>query len=164
MRSLLAIILAVAVAAVAMGGTVTVRKDGTADAASVQVAIAMANNGDTILIEDSATYEEDLTAGEMAGLVKEFTLKAADGQTPVISSVNEMERIEGLGIPGTDYMGTFFFGCQGLLIEGITFENLSTNGNAAEISGVLSLFDCSDVVIRNCTIRAAGGRSGLSRR
>ncbi|HPO10562.1 MAG TPA: right-handed parallel beta-helix repeat-containing protein, partial [bacterium] len=105
----------------------------------------------------SATYDEDLTAGVAAGLAASFTLRAADGQTPVIRAVNGMERLEALGFPGTDYMGAVFFGCQGVLIEGITFENHTTSANVAGLSSVLTLFDCSSITVRNCTIRGAGG-------
>lgn len=157
MRSIVSFILILGMASIASGATITVKKDGTADATSVQEALAAATNGDTIVIADSDIYEEDVTAGVAAGLVASFTLKAAEGQTPTIRAANIMERLGDLGIPGTDIMGALFFGCQGVLIEGITFDNLEIALNASGISGALSLFDCSDITVRNCTIRGAGG-------
>ncbi|HOE10089.1 MAG TPA: right-handed parallel beta-helix repeat-containing protein [bacterium] len=153
-------VVAVAVALIvstAMGATVTVKKDGTGTVASVAMALASIKNGDTIIIGDSATYDEDIIAGAAAGLAASFTLRAAEGQTPTIRAKNNMERVEALGIPGIDYMGALFFGCQGVLIEGITFENSTTALNAGGLSAIVSLFDCSNVTVRNCTIRGAGG-------
>ncbi|MFH1741232.1 MAG: right-handed parallel beta-helix repeat-containing protein [bacterium] len=160
MRRFLVVLLAIGVASSAMGATITVKKDGSADIDSVALALATISNGDTIIIADSATYEEDLTAGALPGFAASFTLKAADGQTPVIQAVNGLARLEALGIPGTDYMGALFFGCQGVLIEGITFQNLDVSANLAGISGVLTLMDSSDITVRNCTIRAAGAEAG----
>ena len=145
------------VVGVSWGATITVKQDGSADATSVQAALMAASNGDTIIIGDSEVYEEDLTAGAAADLVASFTLKAAEGQTPTIRAVNQMERLGALGYPGIDFMGTFFFGCQGVVVEGITFENATVEMNAAGLSASLALFDCSDITIRNCTVRGAGG-------
>lgn len=144
-------------ASASWGATITVMQDGSGDATSVQAALAAAENGDTIVIGDSEVYEEDVTAGVAAELVASFTLKAAEGQTPVIRAVNQTERLGALGFPGIDFMGTFLFGCQGVVIEGITFENMTVEANVAGLSACLALFDCSDVTVRNCTVRAAGG-------
>jgi parallel beta-helix repeat protein len=145
-------------ASTSLGADVTVSKPGGGGAyTTVQAALATAKNGDTIIIADSEVYVEDVTAGVAAGLVASFTLRAAEGQKPVIRAANTAERVGVLGIPGTDYMGTFFFGCQGVLVEGITFENLDTALDAGGISAALALFDSSDITIRNCTIRGAGG-------
>lgn len=139
--------------------TITVAQDGSGDATSVSAALAAAANGDEIVIADSAVYAEDITAGAgfQAGLPASFTLKAAAGQTPTIKSVNTAERSGFLGIPGPDYFGAFFFGCQGVLIEGITFETSDELSNAGSIASILSVFDSVGFTIRNCTVRGVGG-------
>ena len=137
--------------------TITVAQDGSGDVPSVQAAAATAANGDEIVILDSAVYEEDLTAGAGAGFAAQFTLKAAEGQTPTLRAVNTAIRLDAFGIPDEDRLGTILFGCVGTVIEGIIFENLTTQVNASTISSALGLIDCIDVTIRNCTIRGAGG-------
>lgn len=137
--------------------TITVAKDGSGDVNSVQLAIASANDGDEIIIQDSAVYEEDLTAGAGAGLAAQFTLKAAEGQSPSIRAVNAAERLEVIGAPGADLLGAFFSGCVGALIEGITFENFTTDVNVLTISSAIALMDCINTTVRNCTVRGAGG-------
>ncbi len=141
----------------ANAATITVAQDGSGNATSVQAALLAASNGDEIVIQDSAVYEEDVTAGVAAGLVASFTLRAADGQTPTIRATNSTERLAALGIPGSDFMGTLLFGCQGVVIDGITFENLDTGVNAGSIGSALTCFDTSSITIRNCTVRGAGG-------
>ncbi len=138
--------------------TITVAQDGSGDTTSVSAALASASNGDEIVIADSAVYAEDITGGAGFGLdAAMFTLKAAAGQTPTIKAVNTAERSGFLGIPGPDYFGAFFFGCQGVLIEGITFETSDEMFNAASIASIFSVFDSVDFTIRNCTIRGVGG-------
>ena len=61
------------------GATITVAKDGTGMVDTVQMGLAMAQNGDEVVILDSAVYAEDVTAGAGAGLAPQFTLKAAEG-------------------------------------------------------------------------------------
>ncbi|MBD3265471.1 hypothetical protein GF373_02275 [bacterium] len=137
--------------------TITVARDGSGDMNSVQLAVATMADGDEIVILDSAVYEEDLTGGAGAGFAGQFTLKAAEGQTPTIRAVNEAERLESIGAPGVDYLGAFFSGCVGVVIEGIVFENFTTDVNVLTISSALAFMDCNDVTVRNCTIRGAGG-------
>ncbi len=138
-------------------GTITVAQDGSRDVNSVQAAVATVDNGDEIVILDSAVYEEDLIAGAAAEFASQFTLKAAEGQTPVIRALNASSRLEPYGVPSTDLLGAIFFGCVGVLIEGITFENQTTDVNANTISSAIALLDCNNVTLRNCTIRGAGG-------
>ncbi len=141
----------------ATAATITVAKDGSGAVDNVQTAVAIAQNGDEIVITDSAIYEEDLIAGQFPGFAAQFTLKAAEGQNPVIRAVNQMERLVDLGVPGTDMMGTIIFGGMGIVIEGITFENLSTEVNVINVAGSLTVLDCSQTTIRNCIVRGAGG-------
>ena len=158
MRTCAFVLLAMSVfVSTATAATITVKRDGTGDVPSVAMALGAISNGDTIVIGDSATYEEDLTAGAVAGLAASFTLRAAEGQTPTICAANGMARLDPLGLPGTDYLGAVFFGCQGVLIEGITFENQTTSVNMAGVSSILALIDCSNITVRNCTVRGAGG-------
>ena len=163
MRKTLFVTIVALVAAVGVqAATLTVAQDGSGDATSVMAAIGAATNGDEIIIADSAVYEEDVMAGAGWALVGldlpgSFTLKAADGQTPTIRAANNSERAGFLGIPGIDLMGAMFLGCQGVLIEGITFESTSDAFNAANIASVVTLFDCAQFTIRNCTVRGAGG-------
>lgn len=137
--------------------TITVAQDGSGDLNSVQEAVAAAANGDEIVILDSAVYEEDLIAGAAAGFASQFTLKAADGQSPTIRAVNTAERLAALGIPGPDRQGALLSGCDGVSIEGITFENLTTEVNVSDTSAAIAVLDSSNVTLRSCTIRGAGG-------
>ncbi|MDP8243940.1 MAG: right-handed parallel beta-helix repeat-containing protein [Candidatus Hinthialibacter antarcticus] len=137
--------------------TITVAQDGSGDVNTIQNAVAMAAEGDDILVLDSAVYDEDLAAGPLAGFAAQFTLKAAEGQSPTLRAVNSAERLGAIGAPGADLLGAFFAGCVGVVIEGMTFENPTTDINVLTISAAIALMDCNDVVLRNCTIRGAGG-------
>ena len=138
--------------------TITVAQDGSGMVNSVQIAIASAVNGDEIVILDSAIYDEDVVAGAGAGFAAQFTLRAAEGQTPTIRAVNTASRLEALGVPGPDLVGALFSGCMGATIEGITFVNTTTELSAADTSCALGVMDCTDITIRNCTIVGAGGQ------
>lgn len=151
------ILVTVVVATNVGAATITVSQDGQGDHTNVQGALDAASNGDEIVILDSAVYEEDVTAGEAAGLVASFTLRAAQGQSPVIRAAHEINRAADYGVQGSDMFGAMFFGCQGVVIEGITFENPAVESNTTGIASALSLFDCSKFTVRNCTIRGAGG-------
>lgn len=157
MRTLSALIACLLFTLPAFTATITVAKNGSGQVNTIQTAIVMAADGDEITILDSAVYDEDLTAGAGAGFAARFTLKAADGQTPTIRAVNAAERLTAIGAPGVDLLGAFFSGCVGVVVEGITFENFTTEINVLTISSALALMDCVDTTIRNCTIRGAGG-------
>ena len=62
--------------------TIIVKQDGSGNAVTVQGGILLAASGDVVEIGDSATYTEDVTIG------KSITLRAAEGQTPVIIATN----------------------------------------------------------------------------
>lgn len=158
MKSLfLNVLLCLLISAPVYAGTITVAQDGSGNVTSVQLAVATASNGDEIVILDSAVYNEDLIAGAAAGMAAQFTLKAAEGQTPTIRATNTSARMEDAGIIGLDLLGAIFFGCVGVEIEGITFENQTTDINSNTISSALSLIDSINVTVRNCTIKGAGG-------
>lgn len=131
---------------------IRVAQDGSGDTKSVQAAIMAAKNGDDILIIDNGVYIEDLMAGLGFQMTASFTLKADAGKTPIIQAANVTPRLAAFGIPGTDYMGAAFLGCQNVLIEGIHFENLSTNANMAGFCGCLTIADSVGITVRNCTI------------
>ncbi len=137
--------------------TITVSQDGAGMVDNVQTALAIASAGDEIVILDSAVYEEDVIGGAGAGFAGSFTLRAAEGQNPSIVAQNTAERLVALGIPGPDYGGAMFFGCQGVLIEGITFINPNTEVDALGFAGALSILDSFGITVRDCTIRGAGG-------
>ncbi len=157
MRITFVIMLLIVMASPVFAGTITVAQDGSGDVNSIQIAVATSANGDEIIILDSAVYEEDLTAGAGAGFAAQFTLKAAEGQTPTIRAVNTAERLGDLGIPGIDRLGVLASGCVGAVFEGIIFENQTTEVSANDISSAIALMDCNDTTLRNCTIRGAGG-------
>jgi parallel beta helix pectate lyase-like protein len=159
MRTIFSIILlCVIIASPVFAGTITVAQDGSGDVNSIQAAVATIANGDEIIILDSAIYEEDLTAGAGAGFAAQFTMKAAEGQTPTIRAINTAERLGDLGIPGIDRLGVLVSGCVGAVFEGIIFENQTTEVAANDISSAIALMDCNDTTLRNCTIKGAGGQ------
>lgn len=137
--------------------TITVAQDGSGDVDQVQLAIASISNGDDIIILDSGVYEEDIVAGPVAGFASQFTLKAADEQTPTIRATNTSARLEALGIPGADLQGALFSGCDGVEIENIIFENPTTDVNLNNSSSAIAILDSHNTVLRSCTIRGAGG-------
>jgi hypothetical protein len=158
MKQVLSLALLICIASITgLAATITVAQDGSGDVDTIQNSVAMAAEGDEILILDSAVYEEDVIAGPLGGFASQFTLKSADGQTPTIRATNTSERLGVIGAPGIDYLGAFFAGCTGVVIEGITFENPTTEINVLTISGVITFMDCFDVTLRNCTVRGAGG-------
>ncbi len=136
--------------------TITVAQDGSGNVATVQSAIATIQNGDEIVILDDGVYVEDLTAGAGFLMPASFTLRAAEGKTPTIRSANQLSRLAAFGIAEIDYMGAAFLGCQNVLIEGITFENLAYESNSASYAATITIGDSIGVTVRNCTVRGAG--------
>ena len=158
MRRFTWLTLILAVVAMNVGAaTITVSQDGQGDHASIQAALMVASNGDDIVVLDSAVYEEDLICGAAVGLVASFTLRAAEGQSPTVRSANATNRAADFGVEGNDYYGAMFFGCQGVLVDGITFENPATETNNTGISSIFAVFECNSFTVRNCTFRGAGG-------
>lgn len=155
--ALLSILICLVATTTAFAATITVAQDGSGAVNSVQIALAAASNGDEIIILDSAVYNEDVAAGAGAGLAAQFTLRAAEGQTPTIRATNTSARLAALGLPGEDLIGTLLTGCVGTTIEGIIFENSTTGVNVLNTSSVLGMLDCFDMTLRNCTFRGAGG-------
>lgn len=143
-------------AASGYAATVTVAKDGSGVVNTVQAAFAVAQNGDEIVILDDGVYVEDAMTGAAFQMTASFTLRAADGKKPTIRSANQLPRLTTLGVPGVDHMGFTLLGCQNVLIEGITFENLSFESNVAKYGSAMTIGDSVGVTVRNCVFRGAG--------
>lgn len=135
--------------------TIKVAQDGTGDVKSVQAAIIAAKNGDEILITDNGPYVEDIMAGQGFQTAESFSIKAAEGKTPVIRAANQASRLASFGIVGIDYMGAAFLVCQNVLIEGIRFENTSLNANIGGFCASLTLADSVNVTLHDCTFSGA---------
>ena len=87
-KSILVTVLCFIAVTSANAATITVAQDGSGMVNSVQAALATVANGDELIILDSATYNEDIVAGALAGFAPQFTLKAAEGQSPTIAATN----------------------------------------------------------------------------
>ena len=147
---------------------ITVKQDGTGDTQTIQAALNAAQNGDTIIIGDSKTYVEDLTAspflaqvGVPAAAVSSFTLMAADGVKPVIQAANAetSQRMSVLGLTGRDMLGFAIWGCQGVTIQGIEIVNLENEVNAFNVQSSLVIVDSDRVTVQDCTVRGPNQKS-----
>ncbi|MGC9327790.1 MAG: right-handed parallel beta-helix repeat-containing protein [Candidatus Hinthialibacter sp.] len=147
---------------------IIVKQDGTGDAATIQAALQAAQDGDTIIIDDDGRYVEDVTAsptlaslGIPAAPLSSFTLKAAEGRTPVIEAANadSSQRMAALGIEGKDMLGCVIWGCSGVVIQGIEFMSLDNEVNAFNVQSILVIADSENVTIENCTFRGPNAKS-----
>ena len=127
-----------------MPTTVTVKKDGSGDATTIQAGLNLASTGDTVEIQDSGTYYE----GEIKAVspVKSnITLKAAAGQTPIIDGFID-------GSPNRTVAIEFY---TGWVIEGLTIRNFTGTGKNA--AGLVGNGNNRTVTIDNCTIHSCTG-------
>ncbi len=150
-RNVIALFLFAALAVPSFGATIAVKKDGSANATSIQAALALAASGDIVEIQDSSTYNEDVT------ITKTLTLRAAQGQTPVIVATNTTAARGAwaavfplLGAPPStpdDY--GLYVSAPNVRLEGLTIQNTPGGHNpfefnivvATEASG-LEVIDC----------------------
>ncbi|MBN2326542.1 MAG: right-handed parallel beta-helix repeat-containing protein [Candidatus Omnitrophica bacterium] len=147
---------------------IIVKQDGTGDAATIQAALYAAQDGDTIIIDDDGLYVEDCTASPALALLgipsaplSSFTLKAAEGRTPVIEAANadSSQRMAALGIEGKDMLGFVVWGCTGVSIQGIEFITNDNEVNAFNVQSIMVIADSENVSIENCTFRGPNARS-----
>ncbi len=167
-RILAAVVCVTCVASTAFGATIVVKQDGTADATSIQAALMAASDGDTIEIADDETYVEDVTAspvlaqaGIPAAPLASFTLKAREGNNPVLQAANaeNSQRMAALGISGRDMLGLVVWGCKGVTIQGIEIVNPENSVNGYNVQSSFIIADCEDILVERCTIRGPGEAS-----
>ncbi|MCL5269971.1 MAG: hypothetical protein M1457_05300 [bacterium] len=131
--------------------TITVAQAGGADQTTILGALAAANSGDVIQINDSATYTEALpnsiNTGAGGAILDSLTIQVAAGMTPTIENTSATGFIFGPGSATTTVSGPF-------VIQGASNTarlNLRTAANPA-VGGGPNLASTHAITLENTNI------------
>ena len=136
MRSLLLLFIGLAAASWADAQTI-VRQDGTGNFTTISAALGAAVPGSTIVVDDNATYVEDLLI-----MVPGLTLRAGDARRPILRPASTT-------MGSTHLFAPFALGTR---IDGLRFEAAGSAGDGVHFSGMS--IDCQ---ITDCEFEGYGG-------